>query len=163
MIMNDPVNIMVTHIGKCHIIPLKKRKTGIIIFKIEGFPHTRRHLVNETKNALIAAGTVFIHETVLKYDPQVLLVILFNLQLPFLSICFSYKNLYILIIHQIVVVKDILDLLSIDRQKLIPCSQLQLLGNTPGFHFPDDMSAFFHNFSSFLNGSFYARYLLSYQ
>ena len=112
---------------------------------------------------MIAAGTVFVHETVLKYDSQVFLVILLHLQLPLLTVRFLHKNLYILIIHQIVVVKDILNLLSVDRQKLIPRSQFQLLGNASGFHFPDDMSAFFHNFSSFLNGSFYARYLLSYQ
>ena len=62
MITDDTINIVVTHIGQRHIIPLQERQSGIVIFKVEGLTHSRRHLVNKAENTLIPAGAILIHE-----------------------------------------------------------------------------------------------------
>ena len=58
MVLDDPVNVMVAHIGKGHIVSLEERKTGIVVLKIERFPHARRHLVNKTKNTFSFASKI---------------------------------------------------------------------------------------------------------
>ena len=53
MIADHTLNILLTHVGKRHIISLKKGKPGIVILKIQRLTHIRRHLVNKTEHALI--------------------------------------------------------------------------------------------------------------
>ena len=77
--------IPVAHIGQRNIISLQERQSGIIILKIQGFPHSRRHLVY---NTLVAAGAVFTHQAVLKFNPKIILILLLDLKKPFLSVTF---------------------------------------------------------------------------
>ena len=44
---------------------LQEGQTRIVILKIQGGTHSRRHLIDEAENAVVAAGTVLIHELVL--------------------------------------------------------------------------------------------------
>mgnify|MGYP007025233869 CR=1 FL=1 len=52
-------DILLPHIGQRNIITLQKRQSCIVILKIQGFPHTGRHLVNKTENTFVAAGAGF--------------------------------------------------------------------------------------------------------
>ena len=127
MIIDDPVNIMIAHIGQRHIITLQKGQSGIVILKIQSIPHTRRHLVDKAEHALIPAGTVLIHKAVDKGNSQILFQILFDLQLPFLTIRFSYQHGQVLIICQIMIIKYIFYWFTVNGNKLIPRLDLQLI------------------------------------
>lgn len=39
--INDTLDVMLFHVGQRHIVSLEEGKTGIIVLKIEGFPHAR--------------------------------------------------------------------------------------------------------------------------
>ena len=85
VIFNNPLHIPFGHIGKRHIITLKEGKSGIIILKIKAFPHSLRHLIDKAENTFIAAGTVFIHQSVFKGNSQILFIILIYFQEPFFT------------------------------------------------------------------------------
>ena len=148
---DDPVNIPVRHIGERHIIPLQKRKPGIIILKIQRLPHPFWHLVNKAENTLVLAGAVLTHEPILKSQPQILVVML-DLQLPLLPIFFFHHHDHGLAAYIVLIIKNIFDLVSIYGQKPVPRLQPQLLPNGPRIHslypmpFPHNMIPFFSLF-----------------
>ena len=128
-VTTDSVNIVLRHICQRHIIPLQEGKSGIIILKIQGFSHPRRHLVNKTEDALIMAVPVFIHQTVLKLNAKILVKVLIDLQHPLLPVRLLDQNLNIGILDQKLVVKNILDLRIIYGEYLIARFNFQLLRN----------------------------------
>ena len=65
---DDALYILVTHIGKGHIIALQKRKPGIIVLEIQGIPHALRQLIDKTEDTFIAAGTIIVHHAIFKLD-----------------------------------------------------------------------------------------------
>ena len=130
MIPDNPVNIVITHIGKRHIIPLKERKSGIIIFKIQCFTHIFWHLIDKAEDTFIPAGTVLIHQSLFKLNPQIFLVFFLNLQFPLFSVRLLNKNGQIFLICKKMIIKNIFDLLIIDRKKLVSCRNLQFLCDT---------------------------------
>ena len=142
--MDNPVNIMVAHIGQRHIISLKKRQAGIVIFKIESFPHTRRHLVNKAAHTLVSAGTVFVHQTVFKFQSQILLKLFLYFQLPLFSVWFAHQKFYIFVIYQVMVIKHIFYCFPVNGEQLISRLQFQFPGNTSFLYPADFMSAIFH-------------------
>ena len=113
MVPDDPVYIMITHIGQGHIISLYEGQSGIIIFKIKSISHSRRHLVNKTENAVIGTGTIIIHQILLKGNPKVFFIFLLHLQLPDLSVCLFHFQNNEFFIHQISVVKYIFHRLTV--------------------------------------------------
>ena len=131
---------------------LQKRKSGIIVFKIKGLPHSRGHLINETKNTAVAAGTVFIHQTIFKFNSQILFILLLHLQLPQLSVCFFHQKRHEFVVHQIPVIEHILHRLIVYGCQDISRLQLQFLRDTSrqdsGYHmlfiFQSDPSLSYH-------------------
>ena len=151
VIFDHPLNILLAHIRQCHIVSLQEGKPGIIILKIESLPHSRRHLVDKAEHAMVAAGTVIIHQAILKLYSQILIIILLHFQLPDLSVGFLYKKFYIFIVHQITVIKNILHRLMIDLCQHISRLQLQLLADASRKNFGNLMFLFFHGVPFFLS------------
>ena len=163
MITGDPVNIMVAHICQRHIISLQKRQSWIVIFEIQCFTHPLWHLINKTENALVSAGPVLIHQTLLKGQTQILLIFFFYLKFPLLAVRLLNQNEKILIIDIVMVIKNILDFLTVYRKKPVPRFDAHLPCNTSLFYsrnqmfmsfplffhisspFPLHFPAFFHN------------------
>ena len=138
-VTNDPVDIVITHIGKCHIIALQKGKTRIVVLKIQGIAHSLRHLINKTEDTGIAAGPVFIQERILEFNSEILLEFLLDLQLPFLTGGLADHDLQVFLIGQIPVIKDILHRLSADGNQHITRLDFELPGDTPGKNPLDDV------------------------
>ena len=115
---DDTLNIFVLHVCQCYIITLQKGQPGIIILKIERFTHARRHLVNKTENALIAAGFIITHQTIFKVDAQIL-VIVFDFQLPQFSVCLFKKHQQMVTVEIIFIIKNIFYFISIDPQQAV--------------------------------------------
>ena len=113
--INDTLNVVFLHVGQRHIVSLKEGKTGIIVLKIKGFAHARRHLVNETENAFVAAGLVIAHKSVLKGNAQIL-VLIFYFQLPLLTVCLFHQHDHAFAVYIIFIIKDIFHFISIDRK-----------------------------------------------
>ena len=114
MVLDNSVDIVVIHIGQRNIISLEKGKSGIIILKVERVTHSWRHLIDKAENTAVAAGTVLVHKAVLKSHTEILLIVLLNLKLPFLTVRLAHKQLNVIIIQQIVVVEHILNLRTVD-------------------------------------------------
>ena len=130
MIPNNTVNIMVAHIRKRYVISLQKREPRIVIFKIQRITHALWHLIDETENTFVTAGTVFIHQRILKSNPKILLKLFLDLKLPLFSVCLSHQHCQIFFIDIIVIVKNIFNLLPVYCEKHITRLQLHLLRNT---------------------------------
>ncbi len=115
---DNPVNVLFFHIGKGYIISLEKAEPGIIIFKIEGIPHTRRHLVNKTENTFVAAGSVVAHQTVFKINAQILIVI-FNVQFPLFPIRLADDHGHGRAVYMVLIVKNIFHFLTVNGQQQV--------------------------------------------
>ena len=153
MIPAYSVNIMLRHIRQRHIITLQEGESGVIILEIQSFPHIRRHLVYKAENTLIPAAPVRIHKPGLKFDSQILVEVLLNLQKPLFSVSFLNQDLNIGILNQKLIVKYIFDFLLIDRQQQISCFDFQFFGNAPGQNALDSVRFSFHG-SFFFRGIF---------
>ena len=68
-------NINSKTVCECNIVSEKEGKTGIVILKIQGFPHPLWHLVNETEDTFVMTGTILIHQTILEFDSQFLIIV----------------------------------------------------------------------------------------
>ena len=53
MVADNPVDIVVAHVGQCNIVSLQEGQTRIVILKIQGGTHSRRHLIDEAENAVV--------------------------------------------------------------------------------------------------------------
>ena len=95
--------------GQCNIVSLQEGQTRIVILKIQGGTHSRRHLIDEAENAVVAAGTVLIHELVLEYDADFLVILFFDFQVPFLAVLFPDREFQIRVVGLEVVIEDVLD------------------------------------------------------
>ena len=146
-IPDHTVDIFVAHIGQSHIIPLKKRQPGIIVFEIQCIAHSGRHLIYEAEDTAVAAGTVIVHQAVLKLHPQIFLKLLLHFQLPELSVRLLHKKSHIFVVHKIPVVEHILHRLAVDGRQHVSRLQFQFLGDTSGKDPGDHMSFFFQSVS----------------
>ena len=126
---DDPLQIMPAHVGQGHIVSLEEGQPGIVVFKIERIPHPRRHLVDKTEDALISAGTVLVHQPLLKFHSQVFVTLFLNLQLPLLAVRLLDQQYKLLFLYIVAVIKYILDLLPVHCQQLIPRLDSHLPGN----------------------------------
>ena len=54
------------------IVAHQKGQPGVIILKIEGFPHTRRELVHKAEHAPVGAGAGLVHQIGFKVQAQIL-------------------------------------------------------------------------------------------
>ena len=109
MVADNPVDIVVAHVGQCNIVSLQEGQTRIVILKIQGGTHSRRHLIDEAENAVVAAGTVLIHELVLECDADFLVILFFDFQVPFLAVLFPDREFQIRVVGLEVVIEDVLD------------------------------------------------------
>ena len=125
---DNPLNILILHIRQRDIVALQERKSGIIVLKIQCLTHARRHLVDETEDALIPAGTIIAHQTIFKGNPQILILI-YDIQFPLLAVLLADQQRNLLTVYLIFIIKNILYLISIDRQKDVPRLQLHFLRN----------------------------------
>ena len=100
---------------------------------------------------MITAGTILIHQSVLKLYPQILIIILLYFQLPDFSVRLLYKKFYIFIIHQITVVKNILHRLMINLCQHISRFQLQFFTNASRKNSGNYVFLFFHDFPFFVH------------
>ena len=133
------------HIRQGYIIPLQKGQTGIIVLEIEGISHSPWQLIDEAEHTLVPAGTVLVHQAVLKFNPQVVIILLFDLKLPLLSVGLSDSDLQIFLVNEIVVVKNILYTLTVYRYQHVARRQLKLFCNASRFYPADDVFfVFFH-------------------
>ena len=105
MVADNPVDIVVAHVGQCNIVSLQEGQTRIVILKIQGGTHSRRHLIDEAENAVVAAGTVLIHELVLECDADFLVVLFFNLQIPFFPVFLPDREFQIGVVGLEMVIK----------------------------------------------------------
>ncbi len=142
MVSDNPIDIMIRHIGKSHIVALQKGKPGVIILEIQSLPHPFGHLVNKAEDAFVMAAPIFVHQPVLKRNSQILVVLLIHLQQPLLPVRFLHQHLDIIVLYQELVVKDILDLRIVYGQQPVPWRNLQFLRNTARQYAADHMPFF---------------------
>ena len=131
MVADNPVDIVVAHVGQCNIVSLQEGQTRIVILKIQGGTHSRRHLIDEAENAVVAAGTVLIHELVLECDADFLVILFFDFQVPFLAVLFPDREFQIRVVGLEVVIEDVLDDFPVHAE--------QFFGNTARFYCLDNM------------------------
>ena len=147
MILYNPVNIMITHICQRDVISLQEGESGIIIFKIKCLSHSFRHLVDEAEHTFISAGTILVHQPLLKLDAQIFLIVLLNLQLPLFSVRLLDQKYKFFVIYKIMVIKNILYFLVIDTDQAVPRLHAKFPRNTSVLHGTDNMSMFHIVFS----------------
>ena len=109
---DDAVDIFLLKICKGYIVSEKESETGVIVFKIKGLSHSRRHLVDEAENAFVFAGMFLIHKIVFKIKTEIFIFLLFD---GYCSGCAVFQKLdfKLFIGHIKAVVKNVFDLVSV--------------------------------------------------
>mgnify|MGYP001121731830 CR=1 FL=1 len=102
--------------------------------KKAGYKTIISHRSGETEDTFIAAGTIIIHQILLKGNPKVFFIFLLHLQLPDLSVCLFHFQNNEFFIHQISVVKYIFHRLTVYSEQYISRHKLQFLCDTSILH-----------------------------
>ena len=53
--VDDALSLPLRQIGEGNVVALKEAETGVVVLKIQGLAHARRHLIHEAENAVIGA------------------------------------------------------------------------------------------------------------
>ena len=86
MHFDDALDIMVGQVGQRDIAALQKGKARIVVLEIDRVAHSLRVLVDEAEDAVIAAGTLFVHEGGGKAEPRIVILALFQQKGTFLAL-----------------------------------------------------------------------------
>ena len=155
MIADDPVNVMIRHVGQCDIVSLQKAEPRVIVMKIQGIPHPRRHLINKAEDAAVFTGAVLIHQPALKFQPEILHGVFFDLQFPILRFLIGksqlkeFRGMLSLADHNgkdfltdhIPVIKNILHLLPVHQKQAVARFDAEFFSNGTGRNLTDLMCA----------------------
>ncbi|MPN41190.1 hypothetical protein SDC9_188732 [bioreactor metagenome] len=114
MVVHNSVNISLFHIGKGNIVALQKGKSAIIIFKIQGFPHSLRQLVYKAENTFVKTAFCIVHQSAFKNNADIFVIIFFNFGNAFLTLNGFDTHFNVFIIYKIAVVKNIQNLFAVD-------------------------------------------------
>ena len=95
--------------------------------------------VDGAENAVVAAGTVLIHELVLECDADFLVILFFDFQVPFLAVLFPDREFQIRVVGLEVVIEDVLDDFPVHAEQFISRFEFQFFGNTARFYCLDNM------------------------
>ena len=77
---DDAGNILITHVGEGDIAAEQKAHAAVVIFEVEGFPHTLGKLIDKAEHAFIGAVVLPIHEIIGKFQTQLVIFRLFNVE-----------------------------------------------------------------------------------
>ena len=142
---DDPVDVLVAHIRQRDVISLKEGQAGIVVLKVQGIPHARRHLVDEAEDTFVPAGAVLAHEAVFKGEPQILSAAV-DFKLPLFPILLSHEKRKFLALGHVFIVKNVFDFVPVYGKKKIAGLQLQLFPDGAWRHGRDLMAGIFQWF-----------------
>ena len=92
------------------------------------------------------AAPIFVHQPVLKRNSQILVVLLVNLQQPFFTVRPADQYFNVFILRQVLIVKNIHDLLPAYLKQLVPRFHAHLLCNGALFYPTYYMFCFLHSY-----------------
>ena len=84
--LNDAPELLVTYVGQGHVVSHQKGEPGIVVFKINRFPHPARILVDKAKDAFVGASSLFIHQKGFKFQTDIVVAFLFQKNVEFLAV-----------------------------------------------------------------------------
>ena len=134
MVQNNAVDVMIRHVGHRDVVALQKGQSCIIVMKVQGIPHSLRHLVDKAENTVVPAGPVFAHQASAEPNPQIFIRIFFDLKLPFVSIRLADHDKKLFIIAKIPIVENILNLFPIHRDENVSRLNTQLFRDASGIN-----------------------------
>ena len=143
MVTDNPVDVVLGHVGQGDVIALQERKPGVVVLKVQIFPHALRHLIDKAENAFVVTVTVFAHQTVFKFDAQILIKILFDFQTALLSVLCLHVHLYIGILYQKFKIKNILNDRAVHCHNFVAGLQSHLFRDAARFDVLDYMTFVF--------------------
>ncbi len=127
---DDALDFRLSDIGKGYVGAVKVGIPVVLVLDVEGAAHPAWQLMNEAKDAVVAAlGRL----GMLEMQPQRLLGILLHLQVPEFTVFFLDLQEKILPSSVDFKIEDIPDDISPDGKEKISGLQLQLLGDAAGF------------------------------
>ena len=96
---------------------------------------------------MIAAASVFIHQRVLKFNTEVFIRILLDFQERLLAVFLADQDIDLLLIHQILVIKYILNVNAVHRDKIHSGLDAHLPGYAVRIYLYNSVSVLLHGFS----------------
>ena len=132
MVQNNAVDVMIRHVGHRDIVALQKGQSCVIVMKVQGIPHSLRHLVDKAEDTMIPAGPVFAHQPSAEPNPQIFIRIFFDLKFPFLSVRLADHDKKLFVIAKIPIVENILDFFSIHRDEYVSGFNIQFFRDASG-------------------------------
>ena len=77
---DDAGDVLIGHIGEGDIAAEQEAHAAVVIFEVEGFAHAAGQLIDEAENALIGAVVLAIHEVIGKFQPQLVVLLFFDVK-----------------------------------------------------------------------------------
>src|SRR5574344_1349215 len=137
MILLDALEIRLNHVRHSNEVPIKERKTIIIVFDIETVTHMRRNLINKAEPAVIGAAAYTIKYCRSEFRSQFLIILLIECEQLLFAGFMLQQQFDILIGKGKTQVNNIPQPLPIDFQYFIAWLQTEFL-RQPSRQHPDD-------------------------
>ena len=72
--LDNTADLMLGQVGERDIIAEQKGQTAVVILEIQALAHPLGKLIDKAENALIAAGSLLIHQIGVKFQTQLLIL-----------------------------------------------------------------------------------------
>ena len=115
---DDAGDVLIGHIGEGDIAAEQEAHAAVVILKVEGFAHALGQLIDEAENALIGAVVLAIHEVIGKFQPQLVVLLFFDVKGERLAVPFHFDGEGS-IDHIKAVIQHIVDEIAVDGDQAV--------------------------------------------
>ncbi|CDC73544.1 unknown [Candidatus Colimorpha enterica] len=138
---DDARDIVFVHVGQGYVVAHQEGEAGVVVLEVKRLSHSRRELVDEAENALIAAGALFVHEKRIELKPDIVVSRLFYRYFQKLGAAVD-EQAHPRFGDIIPVIEDVVYVLSVDTDKVISALYSRDIGGRARqdvfykYHFP---------------------------
>ena len=133
---DDTVNVLVCEVRQRDIAALQKGKARVVVLEIDRFAHTLGILVDEAEDAVITAGTLFVHERGRKAEPRILILLLADQDKLRLAVAVK-AHIQVLFGDRKAIVQNIVNDGIIDRIQAVTRTDARFRSRRTGGYFGD--------------------------
>ena len=136
----DSLQLPVGEIRQCNIAAGEETHPGVVVFEIQAFPHTGRHLIHKAEHTVVGALHGAVHEVLLKLQTQVLPRLFAYMDAPVLSVRALHLQGQPGIVGIIHIVQHIRDGIAVDFQQPVPGMDFPMDGALGCYGFDDGLT-----------------------
>ena len=131
---DNALNIAFFQVCESGVVSEQKGHSGIVVFKVQAFPHSFRRLVYKTKNTFIFATHLTVHQVSFKFQAQIVILVLFHRNGSQLFLLVAQQDFQFFIGHIKPIVQNIGNRVAVDADEGVTLMDSCVFGWASRFH-----------------------------